>query len=113
MNPVAVGKILKEVLKYGPLISEAARTIYDNTKDMFGKKPNDSDPKSTISIQELDNKIGQLEQNDVNQTKLLSDLAQQNDNLSKLTSALATRLLYAIIIASVCLISSIYIIIIL
>ena len=111
MNLALVIKILKEVLKYGPATAEAAKIVYDNTKDMFGGKTKDGDSKSTISIQELYEKIDRLEQNDVNQTKLISDIAQQNDKLSILTSALATRLLYAIIIASVSFIISIYILI--
>ncbi len=111
MNPVAIGKILKEVLKYGPIVVEAADKIYEHIKRIIEKKNAKDQTTSTSTIEELDTKISQLEQNDLAQAKLLSDLAQQNDNLSKLANALANRFLFTIIIAGVSFILTIYLLI--
>ena len=111
MNPFAIGKILKDVLTYGPIILDTAEKIYKHIKIIYEKKNAKDQTNSTSTIDELNTKISQFEQNDLAQAKLLSDLAKQNDNLSKLTNALATRFLYAIIIASVSFILTIYLLI--
>jgi len=111
MTASTVIKVLKEVAKWGPVIAEAGKKIYDNTKEMFGNKPSQRENSTTITVQELDEKVSQLEQNDLDQAKLLSEMAQQTDNLSKLTNVLATRIMYAIIIASISLIITIYLLI--
>jgi len=111
MNPTYV-KILKEVIKYGPLIAEAGKKIYDNTKDMFGRKSQQKGTTTSLTVQELDKKIAQLEQNDLEQAKLISDMAQQNENLSILANALAKRFWIAMIIASFSIILSLLLLII-
>jgi len=62
----------------------------------------------SIAQQDLDKKISILEQNDLDQARLLSDLAQQNGSLSKLVNILAKRTLIAIIIASISFLITIY-----
>jgi len=65
----------------------------------------------SIAQQDLDKKISILEQNDLDQARLLSDLAQQNGSLSKLVNILAKRTLIAIIIASISFLITIYLLI--
>lgn len=105
-------KILKEVIKYGPLISDAGKKIYDNTKHMFGGGSQPGKLASSITVLELDKKISQLEQNDLDQTKLISEMADQNDNLTKLLNVLTKRLLFTAAIAGISLLISIYLLII-
>ena len=111
MTVSAVFKILKEVTQWGPVIAEAGKKIYDNTRGMFGDKILPKKSSLAITVQELDKKVAQLEQNDLDQTKLLSEMAQQTDNLSKLTNVLVTRTKYAIIVAGISLLIAIYLLI--
>jgi predicted PurR-regulated permease PerM len=108
MTIAAVLKILKEVTQWGPVIAEAGKKIYENTRGMFGNDLLSKKPSLTVTLQELDRKVAQLEQNDLDQTKLLAEMAQQTDNLSKLTSGLVTRIKYAHITAAISLIIAIY-----
>jgi len=111
MTALTVIKILKEVTQWGPIIAEAGKKIYDNTRGMFGDNIPLKKPSLTVTVQELDKKVSQLEQNDLDQTKLLSEMARQTDNLSKLTSVLATRIVYALSMAGISLVISIYLLI--
>lgn len=111
MTAAAVIRILKEVTQWGPVIAEAGRKIYDHTQWMFGNKAALNKKSMTITVQELDKKISQLEQNDLEQTKLLSEMAQQTDNLSKLTSVLIRRVKYANIVAGVSLLMAIFLLV--
>ena len=104
-------KILKEVIKYGPSIADAGKKIYDNTRHKFGNSSQQEKSASSITVLELDKKISQLEQNDLDQTKLISEMAKQNDNLSTLLNVLTKRLLFSISIASISFIISIYLLI--
>jgi len=110
MNPATIGKVLKEVLKWGPVIAETAKKIYDNIKKMRKESPQ-KESSTTITLDDLNKKISLLEQNDLDQAKLLSEMGQQNNNLSKLVNVLATITLYAIIIAGISLIITIYLLI--
>jgi len=112
MNPATIGKVLKEVAKYGPVIAEAAKQIYEHSKILFDKKSQTKTEKSEVSLVDLGKRVEQLEQNELNQAKLFSDLAEQNEKLSKLTNALATRFSISIIIASLSIILSIILLII-
>jgi hypothetical protein len=111
MTVSAVIKVLKEVTQWGPVIAETGKKIYDNTRGMFGNKILPEKPSITITVQELDRKVAQLEQNDLDQTKLLSEMAQQTDNLSKLTNVLVTRIKYANIFAGTSLIIALYLLV--
>jgi hypothetical protein len=111
MTAAMVIKILKEVTQWGPVIAEAGKKIYDHTRGMFGNNVALNKKSMSITIQELDRKVFQLEQNDLDQTKLLSEMAQQADNLSKLTDVLITRVKYANIIAGISLLVSVYLLV--
>jgi hypothetical protein len=111
MTVAAVLKILKEVTQWGPVIADAGKKIYDNTQGMFGDNILPKKPSLTVTVQELDRKVAQLEQNDLDQTKLLAEMAQQTDNLSKLSNVLVTRIRYANIIAGISLLMAIYLLI--
>ena len=108
MTALTVIKVLKEVAQWGPVIAEAGKKIYDNTSGMFGSKAALKKTSLAVTLQELDKKVSQLEQNDLDQTKLLSDMARQTDNLSKLANVLATRVAYTIIVAGISLVIAIY-----
>lgn len=108
MTVAAVLKILKEVTQWGPVIADAGKKIYENTRVMFGDDILSKKPSLTVTLQELNRKVAQLEQNDLDQTKLLAEMAQQTDNLSKLTNVLITRTKYAFGIAGISLIIAIY-----
>lgn len=111
MTVTTVIKVLKEVTQWGPIIAQAGKKIYDNTKGMFGNKNSIKKTSLAITLQELDKKVSQLEQNDLDQTKLLAEMAQQTDNLSKLANVLVTRIGYAIGMAGISLLISIYLLI--
>jgi|SRR5690606_6710605 len=111
MNLTAIIKVLKEVVKWGPLVAKAGSEIYDQTKEMFGNKASQTETSTTLTVQDLNKKIIQLEQNDLDQAKLLSEMAQQTDNFSKLTKSLAIRILYATIISSIALVIAVYLLI--
>jgi len=111
MTAAMVIKILKEVTQWGPVIAEAGKKIYNHTRGMFGNELSANKKSLTITLQELDRKVSQLEQNDLEQTKLLSEMAQQTDNLSKLSDALLSRVRYATIIAGLSLLLAIYLLI--
>jgi hypothetical protein len=111
MTAAMVIKILKEVTQWGPVIAEAGKKIYDHTQWMFGNKVPLNKKSMTITVQELDRKVSQLEQNDLDQTKLLSEMAQQTDNLSQLTNVLIRRVKYANIIAGVSLLMAVYLLV--
>ena len=111
MTALAVIRVLKEVAQWGPVIAEAGKKIYDHTSGMFGNKAALKKTALAVTLQELDKKVSQLEQNDLDQTKLLSDMARQTDNLSKLANVLATRITYAMIIAGISLVITVYLLI--
>ncbi|MCX6554970.1 MAG: hypothetical protein NTZ12_08160 [Candidatus Aminicenantes bacterium] len=111
MTVTTVIKVLKEVTQWGPIIAQAGKKIYDNTKGMFGNRSLLKKTSIAITLQELDKKVSQLEQNDLDQTKLLAEMAQQTDNLSKLANVLVTRIRYATGFAGISLLISIYLLI--
>ncbi len=111
MNAATVIKVLREVTHWGPLIAEAGKKIYEHTKGMFGDSIAPGKKTITVTVQELAEKISQLEQNDLDQTKLLSEMARQTDNLSKLTNVLIKRIRVAMMIAGISLLLAIYLLI--
>lgn len=111
MTAAAVIKILKEVTQWGPVIAEAGKKIYDHTQWMFRNTVPLNKKSMTITVRELDRKVSQLEQNDLEQTKLLSEMAKQTDNLSKLTNVLIRRVKYANIVAGVSLLIAIFLLV--
>lgn len=111
MNPKTIKIIIELLKKWGPVIAATGIEIYNKTKERFGNKSAQRETSTKITVEELDIKVSQLEQNDLDQAKLLSEMAQQSDNLSKLTIVLATRIMYAFIIAGISLIIMIYLLI--
>jgi hypothetical protein len=111
MTAFTVIRILKEVAQWGPLIAEAGKKVYDNTRGMFGSENALKKAPQTVTAQELHNKIARLEQNDLDQTKLIADMARQTDNLSKLIQVLATRLRLALIAAGLALLMAVFLLI--
>jgi len=111
MNAKSIGKILNEIIKWGPPIAATGKEIYDNIQGMFDNRTSSNTKPEGITLQGLDKKINQLEQNDLDQAKLLSEITQQTSNLSELSRALITRITFAIIIASISFIISLYLLI--
>jgi len=105
-------KIVKTIKKNKYLIIEtttAIGTIYNTLKDRM--KTHSITKPEGITLQGLNNRINQLEQNDLDQTKILSDISQEINNLSEISSNLSTRIIYIFCIASISFIISIYLLI--
>jgi hypothetical protein len=111
MTAPAMIRILKEVAQWGPLIAEAGKKIYDNTRGMFGVGDPLKRTATAATVQELNQKIARLEQNDLEQTKLAADMARQIDNLVQLTHGLTVRLRLALIAAGLALLVAVYLLI--
>jgi hypothetical protein len=100
LNIVGFGKLLKEVIKWGPPVSLAGKKIYENVKNMFGEK-------KTVRVKTdippgnegIEMRISQLEQNDLDQAKLISQITEQTSNLSQLIKVLSRRIIYIFILS--------------
>jgi hypothetical protein len=111
LNILAVGRILKEVIKWGPPVSVAGKKIYDNVKIMFADKAAAKVKHDLSSADGLETRLAQLEQNDLEQAKLLSQVTQQTNYLSQLINILSRRILYIFILSFLAFIISIILLI--
>ena len=111
MNPALVFKIIKDVVTYGPAIKVTAEEIYKHTKTIYDKIQERKTGVKEPTIKDLNERIEQLEQNALEKAKLISDMANQIDNLSKLANVLAKRILFANTITLVSLALVIYLLV--
>ena len=94
MSIGSVGKILGEIVKWAPGIVSAANIIYRNIKEIVGNKSNATSKDNPITLNELDLKVDQFEQNSLEQAKLLSEMSIQLKNISDLAKVYSSRIRY-------------------
>ncbi len=63
MNAIAVGKILDNIVKYAPALVTTAEVIYKNIIDYIKNRRNSTNKNEPISLDNLNEKYEQLEQN--------------------------------------------------
>lgn len=104
-------QVVDGLKKYGPAIVQGAWKIYEEVKKLRGKKSEPHNVTIKHNIDDIAERVNQLEQNEIAQAKLITDMAEQNNMLSQLAKVLVVRFQIAITIASISLITSILILI--
>jgi len=104
-----VKKIVKGIDK------DDIKKIFDILKYFGGNGGSNNDHQlikpEEYTLQELEKRINILEQYDVEQAKLLSNISQAINSLSESSNILATRIIYIFCIASISFIITIYLLI--
>lgn len=87
----------EEVVRHGPKIVEAARILYESNRQRQQQQstgPAGSAPGPDVNparLADLDNRIRRLEENETEQAALVTDIANQLDNLTRSVHSLAGR----------------------
>jgi len=92
-----------KILKYGPIIVEAARNIYDSVqKRWFPHEREDtkrSQKNPSITLKELAKRISDLERHEVEQAELVQRIADQLNDISFGMKVVADRNIIALIVS--------------
>ena len=92
-----------KILKYGPIIVEAARNIYDSVqKRWFPHEREDtkrSQKNPSITLKELAKRISDLERHEVEQAELVQRIAGQLNDISFGMKVVADRNIIALIVS--------------
>ena len=103
-----IGKIISKIpwdkiLKYAPIIVEAARNIYDRVqKRWFPHEREDtkrSQKNPSITLKELAKRISDLERHEVEQAELVQRIADQLNDISFGMKVVADRNIIALIVS--------------
>jgi hypothetical protein len=84
----------EEVVRHGPKIVEAARILYETSRQRQQQSPGSAgsasgpDPRH---LAELDKRIRRLEENETEQAALVTDIANQLESLTRSVDALGSR----------------------
>jgi hypothetical protein len=90
-----LGKSVKweEVVRHGPKIVEAARILYETSKQRQ-QRPAGSAPGPDLNagrLADLEAEVRRLQENEIQQAGLVTDIANQLESLTRSVDALASR----------------------
>jgi hypothetical protein len=92
-----------KILKYAPIIVEAARNIYDSVQKRWFPYEKEYNKKTTrnpsVSLKELAKRISDLERNEVEQAELVQKIASQLNDISLGMKVISDRIMIALIIS--------------
>ena len=83
----------EEVVRHGPKIVEAARILYETSKQRQQRSPGSApgpDP-SAGRLADLELQVRRLQENEIQQASLVTDIANQLESLTRSVDALASR----------------------
>lgn len=100
------------ILKYSPIIVEAGAKILQRVNMYFGSASHESDKHHKVSLEQLEKRIGLLEQNEVEQADLIDKIAHQINELSIAAKIISNRTLLALSISSLSLLISLVLLVI-
>ena len=100
------GKIIESIVKYGPILVEAAGVIYGNIKKHFFTEDG-STPKPSSNLENLSERIYVLEKNEVEQAELVQKMASQLNDISIGLKVLYERIVLSLICSGVAILLSI------
>jgi len=93
-----LGKSVKweDVVRHGPKIVEAARVLYENSKQRQRQSPGSPGPApgpeaSSGRLADLEADIRRLQENEIEQAGLVADIASQLESLTRSVDALGSR----------------------
>ena len=86
----------EEVVRHGPKIVEAARILYETSRQRQQSSPGSagSAPGPDVNarrLADLDNRVRRLEENETEQAALVTDIANQLETLTRSVDALGAR----------------------
>ncbi len=104
LSKVVIFKLIEEVVKWGPTVIDASSKLYQSTKARLEKRRLTSGEKPNYSLEELQEKMAQLELNDLEQSRLVSEMADKMQKMSQLHAVMMKQTRRAYIYSGVSLI---------
>lgn len=91
ISKVLIFKAIEEIVKWGPTVIEASSKLYQGTKARLEKRRLTSGEKPNYSPEELLEKMNQLELNDLEQSRLVAEMAEKLQKMSRVHEAMAKQ----------------------
>ena len=96
----------EKLLTYGPIIVEAAGETYKKIKKYFGSPENNSVKNKTVSLTNLVDRVTNLEKNELEQSELIQNIANQLNDITNASKIISNRSLISLSISILALILS-------
>jgi hypothetical protein len=89
----------KEIKKYGPIIVEAAIKIFNGVKKYIVGNSKEGSKHRKVSLEQLEKRVGLLENHEIEQAELLNKIAVQINDLSNAIKIISNRTMLALLIS--------------
>lgn len=101
LSKVVIFKMIEEVVKWGPTVIDASTKLYQATKARLEKRRLTSGEKPNYSLEELQEKMVLLELNDLEQSRLVSEMADKLQKMSQVHEVMLKQVRKAYIYSGV------------